>query len=90
MELNLVTDVKNNKKGFYRYIGQKRQAKESISPLVHDKEELVMTDIEKTEVLNEFFALVFTGSQDSCISHIAEDHIPEPLGGNRGSKSPPL
>ena len=31
MELNLVRDVKNNKKGFYRYIGQKRQAKEGPS-----------------------------------------------------------
>jgi len=30
MELNLERDIKN-KKGFYRYIGQKMQAKESIS-----------------------------------------------------------
>lgn len=28
MELNLVRDVKNNEKGFFRYVGQKRQAKE--------------------------------------------------------------
>ena len=27
VELNLARDVKNNKKTFYRYIGQKRQAK---------------------------------------------------------------
>ena len=31
-ELNLVKDVKNNKKGFFRYLGQKRQAKESVPP----------------------------------------------------------
>ena len=38
--------------------------------------------MEKAEVLNEFFASVFTGSQDS--------HIPErePLGVNQGSKIP--
>ena len=30
MELNLVRDVKNNEKGFFRYIGQKRQANESV------------------------------------------------------------
>ena len=29
MELNLARDVKNNKKGFYRYIGGRRQAKET-------------------------------------------------------------
>ena len=34
MELNLARDVKDNKKGFYWYIGRKRQAKESVPPLV--------------------------------------------------------
>jgi len=29
MELDLVEDVKSNKKRFYRYIGQKRRAQES-------------------------------------------------------------
>ena len=29
MELNLARDVKDNKKGFYRYISRRRQAKES-------------------------------------------------------------
>ena len=87
-ELNLVGDVKNNKKRFYKYIAQKRQAQESVLPLVNEKGELAMTDMEKAEVLNEFFALVFTGSQDSCISH--EAHIPGLLGGKWESKSPPV
>ena len=30
MELNLARDLKNNKKGFYRHIGYKRQAEESV------------------------------------------------------------
>ncbi|KAK4806903.1 LOW QUALITY PROTEIN: hypothetical protein QYF61_012624 [Mycteria americana] len=30
LELNLARDVKNNKKGFYRYIGQKRKIKENV------------------------------------------------------------
>jgi len=33
MELNLMRNVKNNKKGFFRYTGQNRQAKES-APLL--------------------------------------------------------
>ena len=36
MELNFVRDVKNNK-GFYRYIHQKRQAKENEPPLIFEK-----------------------------------------------------
>ena len=32
MELNLARDVKDNRKGFYRYIGRRRQAKERCSP----------------------------------------------------------
>lgn len=88
MELNLVMDVKNYKKGFYRYISQKRQARESETPLVIEKGQLAMADMEKAEVLNELFALVLTGSQDYHISHIPEAHIPEHLGGNWGTKSP--
>lgn len=32
MELNLARNAKKNKEGFFRCIGQKRQAKESVSP----------------------------------------------------------
>ena len=38
MELNLVRDMKNKKKGFFRYIGEKRQAKESVPSLINEKE----------------------------------------------------
>ena len=69
MGLNSVRNVRNNKKGFYRYFGEKRHAKESICPLINEKE-LARADTEKAEVLIEFFASVFTGRQDSHISHI--------------------
>ena len=82
-------DVKNNRKTFYRYIGQKRQVKASVPPLVNVKGELASTDEEKAEILNEFFALAFPGSQDSSTSHIPEPCIPKPLGGDQGGKSPP-
>lgn len=79
-ELNLVGDVKNNKKGLYTSVGQKRQAKESIPPLLNEIGQLATTHMEKVKVLNEFSVSVFTGSQDS--------HIPEtePLGGNWGCR----
>ncbi|KFR00189.1 hypothetical protein Y956_08025, partial [Nipponia nippon] len=65
LELNLVRDAKNNKKGFYRYINQKRKVTESIPPLMSRSGKLVTTDEEKAEVLNNFFASVFTGNLSS-------------------------
>jgi len=32
LELNLARDAKNNKKGFYRYVSQKRKVKERVPP----------------------------------------------------------
>jgi len=32
LELNLARDAKNNKNGFYRYVSQKREVKESELP----------------------------------------------------------
>lgn len=43
-------DMKNNQ-GFYRCVGQKRQAKKSASLLISEKEELE-TDTKKAEVPN--------------------------------------
>ena len=80
MELNLARDVKDNKKGFYRYIGRRRQAKEGAPPLMKGSGELASSDTEKAEVLNECFASVFTGGQ---ASHVCQDH--EPLGEGVGS-----
>ena len=73
-----------------RYIGQKRQAKASVPPLVNVKGELASTDEEKAEALNEFFASAFTGGQDSGTSPVPEPCIPTPLGGDQDGKSPPL
>ena len=69
IELNLVRDVKGNKKSFYRHVGDKRKTKENVGPLWKEKGDLVTWDMEKAEVLNDFFASVFTGK---CSSHTAQ------------------
>ncbi|GAB0205311.1 mitochondrial enolase superfamily member 1 [Grus japonensis] len=57
------------KKSFYRYVSDKRRTRENVGPLRNEMGELVTQDMEKAEVLNDFFALVFTGK---CLSHTAQ------------------
>jgi len=84
MELNLVRDVKDNKKAFYRYIGRKRLTKGSVPPLIKGNGELASSDIEEAEVLNDCFASVF---MDGQASHICQD--PETLDEGVGSRFHP-
>ncbi|GAB0183945.1 mitochondrial enolase superfamily member 1 [Grus japonensis] len=68
-EISLARDVKDNKKSFYRYVSDKRRTRENVGPLQNETGELVTQDMEKAEVLNDFFASVFTGK---CLSHTAQ------------------
>ncbi|CAM4564408.1 unnamed protein product [Caretta caretta] len=65
LELQLARDVKSNKKGFFRYVGNKKKAKECVGPLLNEGGKLVTEDVEKANVLNAFFASVFTNKVSS-------------------------
>ncbi|GAB0209884.1 hypothetical protein GRJ2_003454100 [Grus japonensis] len=69
IELNLAKEVKDKKKSFYRYVSEKRRTRENVGPLRNETGDLVTQDMEKAEVLNDFFASVFTGN---CLSHTAQ------------------
>ena len=69
VELILARDEKNNRKRFCRYIAQKKKAKDIVTPVMNEKGELVMTDMEKAEGLNKFFSSVFPASQASQVFH---------------------
>ncbi|KFQ59950.1 hypothetical protein N334_02077, partial [Pelecanus crispus] len=84
LELNLAREAKNNRKGFYRYVSQKRKAKDHVPTLMNKNGDLVSTDKEKAEVLNSFFASVFTGNLSPQPSQ-----VDGPQDGDQGGKAPP-
>ncbi|KAJ7421937.1 hypothetical protein BTVI_16117 [Pitangus sulphuratus] len=59
-KLSLAKDAKDNKKYFFKYINSKRKTKNNVCPLLSGRKILVTEDIEKAEVLNVFFAFIFT------------------------------
>ncbi|CAM4491188.1 unnamed protein product [Caretta caretta] len=65
LELQLARDLKSNKKGFFRYVSNKKKVKESMGPLLNEGGNLVTEDVEKANVLNAFFASVFTNKVSS-------------------------
>ncbi|CAM5156463.1 unnamed protein product [Natator depressus] len=65
LELQLARDVKSNKKGFFRYVSNKKKVKESVGPLLNEGGNLVTEEVEKANVLNAFFASVFTNKVSS-------------------------
>ncbi|GAB0206541.1 mitochondrial enolase superfamily member 1 [Grus japonensis] len=69
IEISLARDDKDNKKSFYRYVSDKRRTRENVGPLRNETGDLVPQDMEKAEVLSDFFASVFTGK---CLSHTAQ------------------
>ncbi|KFU87202.1 Talin-1, partial [Chaetura pelagica] len=77
LELNLASQVKDNRKGFFKYIASKTSNRGNIGPLRNEVGALVTEDIKKAEVLNAFFASVFTpaGSPYEPQIHIAPEEV---------------
>ncbi|GAB0209844.1 mitochondrial enolase superfamily member 1 [Grus japonensis] len=75
LELKLAGDVKDNKKGFFKYIISKRKTGENVRLLLNEVGALVTEDTEEMELLNAAFASVFTakaGPQESQTLEVRE------------------
>ncbi|KAJ7416490.1 rna-directed dna polymerase from mobile element jockey-like [Willisornis vidua] len=66
-EINLATSVRDNKKHFHKYINNKRRGKENLHSLFNLRRNIVNLDEEKAEVLNFYFASVFTSKTGQLV-----------------------
>ncbi|NXM61588.1 RTXE polymerase, partial [Illadopsis cleaveri] len=85
-ELRMATSVKDNKKCFYKYMNAKRKGKTNLCSLLDKGGNLVSADEEKAEVLNAYFASVFSAKtaclQDTCPPRLVD--------GVREQNGPPI
>ena len=70
-ELNLVKEFKD-KKAFFKYTSRKSMTMEKVGPLLNEVSALVTKDTEKAELLNAFFASVFTAKANPQESQTLE------------------
>lgn len=53
-------EIKDNNNGFFEYVSSKKMTSDCVGVLLNEVSVLVAGNAEKPEVLNAFFALVFT------------------------------
>ena len=60
LERKIAKNIKKDSKSFFKYVRSKIRVKTTVGPLLDDNDVLVCDDNEMGEMLNTFFASVFT------------------------------
>lgn len=76
-EQKIAREVEENPKSFWSYVKSQTKTKSGIADLKKSDVIAVSTDLEKAEVLNQFFASVFT-NEDFSSTPICERKIQDP------------
>lgn len=63
-EKNLADNIKRDSKSFYSYVRNKQKRKDRVGPLKNEKDRIVESDAEATELLNNYFGSVFTNEKE--------------------------
>ena len=74
-EQKLAHDAKSNPKVFWSYVNSKRKLKQGICELERDDGTMAVEDQEKAEVLNTFFASVFTKENVTNVPQVKKQEI---------------
>ena len=72
-------EAKIRQKSFWTYVKNQTKSREGLSPLLTDRGEMTNRDTEKAEVLNRFFASVFTHKDLLTMPETDPVDVQEPL-----------
>jgi len=67
----IAQEAKSKPKSFWTYVRSQTKTKEALSPLDKGNGELTQNDMEKAQVLNQFFSSVFTREDINTITDLA-------------------
>jgi len=71
-ERKLAVDIQSNPKSFYRYVRSKAKSKERVGPLKDSTGKIIDNDSKMCDVLNDFFASVFTTENIESIPEVTQ------------------
>ena len=66
-EEKLASNVKNDSKSFYAYVGSKKRANNKVGPLRDNSKQILNSKIENANLLNTYFSSVFTVENQNSI-----------------------
>jgi len=71
-EKKIAKNIKNDSKSFYTYARSKSRVRPTVGPLMDGTGKMVSNDAEMGEMLNEFFASVFTVEDINCLPAVKQ------------------